>query len=251
MSAFDDIPARVRGAWIIHHGRKARNALKGGAAFPALETAGQAATLLSSFAATDEITLPRRRVEALARAAGFNPKLELPGVLDILTNKRLIDRASDGSIAVVGLTTSATAGHAAEIFEELEPSGEERATVVAAERTTDAPLPFNQVAEFLGDEFKLDRDDRADLLQTASTIGFVDTEGDGVDRLVFNGNVFRRGTTVKVKRILDSLTPAESAKVGDIEQRLASKGCLSLEAVIRILGKELFDKLTPHKLGIF
>ncbi|MDP9423562.1 MAG: hypothetical protein M3Q19_12165 [Pseudomonadota bacterium] len=163
--------------------------------------------------------------------------------MGILQEKRLIDRANDGSIAVVGLTTSATAGHAAEIFEELEPTKEEKATIVAAEHTTDAPLPFDEVAEFLGDEFKLTREDRVDLLQSSSAIGFVDVEGQGVDRLVFNGNVFRRGTTLKVKRILDSLTPTEMAKVNDVEAKLGAKGCLSLDTVVRMLGRQLFDKL--------
>jgi hypothetical protein len=63
-------------------------------------------------------------------------------------------------------------------------------TVVAAEKTTDSPLHFDTVAEFLGDEFKLAKRDQIDLLQTASSIGFVDSEGDGEDRLVFNGNTF-------------------------------------------------------------
>lgn len=242
-NAYDAIPPRTRGAWVIHHGRKARAALKGGATFPALETAGQAASLLSSLAATDEITMSKKRVNALSQAAGFNPILELPRILEILQTKRLIDKASDGSIAVVGLTTSATAGHASEIFEELDPSNDERATIVAAETTTDAPLVFDRVAEFIGDEFKLSRADRGDLLQAATSIGFVDAEGEGEDRLVFNGNVFRRGTSLKVKKILDSVKPMEMAKVSELEAKLAAKGCVTLESVIKVLGRDLFDKL--------
>lgn len=243
MSAYSDIPLRSRGAWVIHHGRKARAALKAGAAFPALETAGQAATLLSSLAASDEVTHTSNRLEALARAAGFNPKLELPGVLGILARKRLIDQAKDGSVAVVGLTTTATAGHAAEIFDDLEPTKEERAAVVAAEYTTDAPMPYGHVTEYLGDEFKFSKDDRSDLLKSAGSIGFVDIEGEGDNRLVFNGNVFRRGTTAKVRKILDSLSTTEATKVTEVEQMLATKGCLTLEAVTSVLGSSLFAKL--------
>ncbi|MCY7280039.1 MAG: hypothetical protein LH610_03935 [Sphingomonas bacterium] len=242
-NAYNAIPTRTRGAWVIHHGRKARAAIKGGSTFPALETAGQAASLLSSLAATDEITMSKKRVDALSQAAGFNPMLELPRILEILQTKRLIDKAKDGSIVVVGLTTSATAGHASEIFEELDPSNDERASIVAAEATTDSPIAFDTVAEFLGDEFKLSRADRSDLLQSATSIGFVDSEGAGADRLVFNGNVFRRGTSLKVKRILDSVKPAEAQKVSELETELAAKGCVTLQRVLEILGAELFDKL--------
>lgn len=243
MSAYDDIPQKTKGAWIIHHGRKAHGALQGGAAFPALETAGRAASLLSSLASTEEATLPKTRVDALAKAAGFNVKLELPRVLELLSEKRLIDVAPNGAVAVVGLTTSATAGHAASIFEELDPSRDERATIVAAERTTEAPVPFMLAAEYVGDEFKLTSTDATDLLEVSTHIGFVDSEGVGEDRLVFNGNIFRRGTTLKVKRILDSLSETELRKVNELEAKLASKGCLSLDVVARSLGQELFDKL--------
>jgi len=241
--AYEKLSVRTKGAWIIHHGRKAHNAIQGGAAFPALETAGRAATLLSSLSASDEITLPKTRVEALAKAAGFNPKLELPRILEILSEKRLIDRGTTGAVAVVGLTTSATAGHAAEIFEELEPSQEERATIVAAERTTDAPVKFALVAEYIGDEFKLSKGDRSDLVEVSSRIGFVDSEGLGDDRLIFNGNIFKRGTTLKVKRIIDSLSSAEISLVNTVEAKLAEKGCLGVSSVGRVLGKELFEKL--------
>ncbi len=187
--------------------------------------------------------MPKSRVEALAKAAGFNPKLELPRVLEILSQKRLIDLTPAGSVAVVGLTTSATAGHAANIFEELEPTQDERATIVAAERTTETPIPFATASEYLGDEFNLSKRDASELLEVSSQIGFVDTEGAGADRLVFNGNVFRRGTTLKVKRIIDSLSGVDMQKVNELEARLNAKGCLSLDSVTRALGRELFDKL--------
>lgn len=241
--SYDGLNNKTKGAWIIHHGQKAHSSIDGGAAFPALETAGRAAALLSSLAATDEITLPKSRVEALAKSAGFNPKLELPRVIDILAEKRLIDKSAGGAVAVVGLTTSATAGHAASIFEELEPSAEEKATIVAAERSTDSPVPFALLTEFLGDEFGLSTADRTDLVDVSSQIGFVDSEGSGSDRLIFNGNVFKRGTTMKVKRIVDSLSSLDLQRVTTVEDKLATKGCLSVADVQRILGDPLFEKL--------
>ena len=108
--AYAGVDKKTKGAWIIHHGRKAHGALQGGAAFPALETAGRATSLLSSLSASEEASLAKSRVDALAKSAGFNPKLELPRVLEILSQKRLIDVAANGAVAVIGLTSSAAAG---------------------------------------------------------------------------------------------------------------------------------------------
>jgi len=212
-------------------------------------TAGRATALLSSLAASDDTTLPKSRVEALAKAAGFNPKLELPQILEILKERRLIDVAANGAVAVIGLTSSATAGYATEIFEELEPTKEEKATIVAAELTTEAPQPFDRVAKYVGDEFGIGKADTSDLLEVSQQIGFVDAEGAGADRLVFNGNIFKRGTTAKVKRILDSLSSADTTRVAQLESRLGTKGCLNLVESKKILGDQLFEKL--HAAGMY
>jgi hypothetical protein len=80
-------------------------------------------------------------------------------------------------------------------------------------------------------------------LKTSETIGFVDAEGQGKDKLYFNGNLFRRDNLTKVKRVLDSLSGGDKAKAVELDGMLNKHGCVSIEKMERVLGRELFEKL--------
>lgn len=240
---FDQLDARTRGAWVVHHGQKAAGALNAAAEFPALDTAGKAASLLSQLAATDQVAISASKINALAKAAGLNPKLELPALLGILEQERLIDRTKSGAVSVLGLTTSATVQHAATIFATQEPTREELAAIAIAEISSNAPLPHATAAEFISDEFKLTRPASNDFIIRSEAIGFIDAEGAGDDKLIFNGNIFRRDSLNKTQRVLSSLTQADIQKVANLDDRLNKNGCVSVVKVEEILGKALFEKL--------
>lgn len=115
---FDGIDAHSRGAWVVHHAKRIATTVGGNAEFPALDTAGKAASLLSQFAASEQIDISKSKVDALAKAVGLNPTLEVPALLGLLSQKRLIELASDGSISVLGLSSYATVGHASQLFDD-------------------------------------------------------------------------------------------------------------------------------------
>lgn len=240
---YQQIAKRNRGAWVVHHAQKTAATVNGSAEFPALDTAGKAASLLSQLAATDQITVEKQKVDALGRAAGLNPRIELPALLDLLVQKRVIERSTAGDVEVLGLSSSATVQHAADIFEDQEPSQEERASVALAELTSDAPTAVDRTREFIEDEFRLTRNRANELLSRSEAIGFVDAEGAGKDKLFFNGNLFRRDNLDKVNRVLSSLSSSENAKVTALDARLSSAGCLSISDVESQLGEPLFNKL--------
>jgi hypothetical protein len=242
-SEYDQIPPRTKGAWVIHHGRKTNGVQGGGAAFPTIDTVGRTATLLSSLAASDETTLQADQVEALAAIAGINPKLELNSILDLLKRKRLIDSSSKGAVVVGGLTTAATAGHAAELFEDLKPSSEEMASILVAEKTTASPKDARNLAEELGDEFSLSKAKAKSIVDASSRIGFVDAEGSGTDEIIFNGNIFRKDSVAKITRILNGLSSKETRKIAEVEALLDTGGCIALAQVEKVLGSELMSKL--------
>src|SRR5579863_5019934 len=81
---YDGLDKRNKGAWIVHHGQKTVATVNGAAEFPALDTAAKAASLLSQLAASEEAIVDTKTAEALARAAGLNPKLELPALVSLL-----------------------------------------------------------------------------------------------------------------------------------------------------------------------
>lgn len=117
------------------------------------------------------------------------------------------------------------------------------ASLVLSETTTNSPIQFDRVSEYIGDQFKIAKNDSLDFVNSASQIGFVDAEGTGVDRLVFNGNLFRRENIEKSKKIIDSLKPDDSQKVNDLDVSLSSNGCIDIDGAVQIIGKDLFDKL--------
>lgn len=241
-SFYEKIQTDHKGAWVIHHSQKTASTVNGAAEFPALDAAGKAASLLSQMAATSQATLEKARVNALAKAAGLS-RIELPELLRVLKQRRLIEVSGNGDVEVLGLTSRATVQHAAEIFEEQDPTPEERASIMLAEATSVAPVPQAQLAEFVGDEFKLATSQCRELLLRSETVGFVDAEGQNADKLYFNGNLFRRDNLVKAKRVIDSLSGAEQKKIAELDEKLARRGCLDLCTVEAILGKPVFEKL--------
>ena len=224
---YEQIQSHNKGAWVIHHSQKTAGTINGAAEFSALDAAGKAAALLSQMAATSQASLDRSRVNALAKAASLS-RIEVPELLRVLERRRLIDLSADGNVEVLGLTSRATVQHAAEIFEEQEPSPEERASIVLAEVTSAAPVPQQELVEFVSDEFRLGTSQCRELLVRSETVGFVDAEGQGTDKLYFNGNLFRRDNLVKISRVLHSLTGDEQAKVAESTKSSAAADALML-----------------------
>lgn len=230
------------GAWVIHHGNKLVLDSSGPAEYPAIDQAAKAATLLAKLGETNDATVSKRSVQAIATASGLNPHYELNGLLDVLQKKRLVDVSGD-EIAVLGITTRGALGHAADLFEDAEPNKYEKASIELGDVASTEPVQRKDVAEKLGDTYRLTSAEAAEFLNRAEQIGFVDAEGEGEDRLLFNGNLFRRDSVQKTARVLDSLSTAEEAKIQIVRELLEKKGCVLFEEIERTLGAQLFEKM--------
>jgi len=232
----------ITGAWIIHHGRKLTLDANGPAEFPAIDESAKAATLLAKLGQTNQVDIPISEVRAIATAAGLNPRHELNGLLPVLERKRLIEQSED-AISVLGITTRATVGHAADLFHEAEPGPYEQASITLAEIASDVPVRRYDVIEQIGDKHRLADNQVKDFLNRAEEIGFVDTEGNGQDRILFNGNLFRRDSVAKSQKVLSTLTESERTRLQELKVELESKGCLYINRVEEILTKNLLEKL--------
>ncbi len=237
------IKRETKGAWVIHHGRKLMLDANGAAEFSAIDQAAKAATLLGKLGQTHQITLPMEEVRAIAVASGLNPRHELTGLLEVLQNKRLVDRSSD-EVSVLGVTTRGSLGHAADMYSDAEPNSLEDASITLAEIASEAPIRRSEIAERIGDEHKLKKSQVVDFLDRAEIIGFVDKEGDDDNRLLFNGNLFRRESVAKTERVLASLSANDRQLVAEIAEQLSKSGCLAASHVEHVLSKPLFTKLT-------
>ena len=245
---FSELSRASRGAWVVHHARKTVNAINGASEFPALDAAGKGAALLSQLASTDQLVVAPARLAALAKVIGLSPKLEVPSLLKMLKDRKIIEQSKDGSVEIVGLTTHATVGHAADLFQDENPSQEEKAAVAIAELTSESPVVGSDLTDFIGDEFRLTSSRTKEFLGRAKIVGFVDAEGDEGSELFFNGNLFRKGNINKAKRVLDSLSSAEATKYTTVSTQLDGMGCMRFTDVEAALGTALFEKLRAASL---
>lgn len=237
-----DTSKETTGAWIIHHGQKVAMDAHGSSEFPVIDEASKAANLLARLGESKTTLLGKNEVAAVARATRINPRTELASLLNTLEQRRLIERQGE-QIQVLGITTRGVLGHAADIFADANPSTVEVASVDLAEKTSYAPAPINEVAEYIGDSHRIPSRELGDFLQRAEQIGFIDGEGEGENRLIFNGNVFRRDNLAKASRVLDSLSSAEQAKMREFDEILKTRGCINAQQAEQILGVDVFEKL--------
>lgn len=232
----------IVGAWVIHHGRKLVLDANGSAEFPAIDEAAKAATLLTKLGQTNQTNIPIAEVRAIAIASGLNPRYELTSLLELLEKRRLIEQ-TENEISILGVTTRSSIGHAAEMYKDAEPNRYEKASISLAELASNSPIRRVDVSEKIGDEHHLTNMEVKDFLDRAEEIGFVDKEGNGDDRLLFNGNLFRRDNVAKAQRVLSSLKESEQQLVAEIGERLAKLGCLTATYVESVLSQPLFEKL--------
>ncbi|MDR2271295.1 MAG: hypothetical protein LBF27_10355 [Sphingobacterium sp.] len=239
---------KTKGAWLIHHTNKLQS-VTNQVGFEKTFLAGKAGILLSAISANEELTIDNGRLEVLAQAANINTTFELPTLVTLLERQGLID-VSKGGIAVLGVTTSSTLQHASDIFDNSKPKPNELAVLSLAERASIAPILMKEVSEELADTYELNKEELKQIFYDSQSIGFVDSEKiTETDTLLFNGNLFRRDTTAKVKKVLDTLKPYEQEKLNELTEMLKRRACLLVEEVEKMLGKSLFEKVTA--IGLF
>lgn len=239
---------KTKGSWLIHHTNKLQG-VTNQAGYEKTYLAGKAGILLSAISANKDTTVNNDRLAVLARAANINATFELPTLIEVLQQQKLIDKSS-GGVAVLGVTTITALQHTADLFDSLSPGANEHASIALAERASVSPILANDVASDLADTYKLGAADLGQLLSDSEQIGFVDTEKLGGNQtLLFNGNLFRRDTTQKIKAVLDSLSAAEQSKLNELTDTLRKRACVSTDHAKQFLGELLFQKVTA--IGLF
>jgi hypothetical protein len=129
------------------------------------------------------------------------------------------------------------------LFDKNSPEPFEKASLDLGELVSVSPVNLKVATEYIGDTHKLTKSDTSDFLRQATELGFVDIDGDQDDPLLFNGNLFRRDTVNKTKKVLDSLSSQEQRALQDFEGRLKLKGAIHIKKAEEILGSTLLSKL--------
>lgn len=233
---------KTRGAWVVNHARKLREVSGTEGEYEHIDVAGRCGLLLSAISASDEIEISNAELKALARAAGINATLELDGLLGLLGNERLIDRSTE-SVVVLGLSSETTLTHVVDIFDSMEPTPIEEASIALAEKVSNSPITKKDAISFLQDEHELPKDAASDALYEYGQIGFLDSESLGDRELYFNGNLFRRENLKKVTAVIDSLDSNDKQHINDVISVIQNSGCAPKEQIFKILGQKLYEKV--------
>lgn len=239
---------KIKGSWLVHHTNKLQG-ITNQRGYEKTFLAGKAGILLSVISSNNQITIPKSRVQTLAEASNINTQFELPKLLDVLSERRLID-VTKNSVSVLGVTTLSALQHTSDIFESLSPDTQENVAIELAERASVTPISESKAAEELGDLYRLATPKINQVLFDAEQIGFVDIEKLGKEeKLLFNGNLFRRESVSKIKAVLDSLSAHEQSKLNELTELLKKKACISVDSARAQLGDQLFSKVTA--IGLF
>lgn len=240
---------RTKGAWVINHTNKLVE-IKDTYEFEDIELAGKCGVFLSNLAASDEQSnLSLDKVNAIAKVSNIK-KTEIETIKSKLKEARLIDTANNGSISVLGVTTSAVLGHTSDIFDNNSPSNFQKAAIELSDNISDLPKGEKTLNEYISDTYTLTNAETKDLFLQAEEIGFVDYEVlDDKSKLYFNGNLFRREGAQKTNAVLSSLKSDETKKILELDQLLTSNGCLTLEKGKEVLGEQLLSKL--QSIGMY
>jgi len=235
---------RTKGAWIIHHANKLQlcsNQNNYNNTF----LAGKAGILLSSISSEQERQINNNKLHALARAANINTVFELPRLIEILKGRNLIDVTTSG-IAILGVTTSTILTHTSNLFDTLDVQKQEKAALALSEKASFSPVLFKDISEYLSDKYEIKKED----IEEFTSIGFVDTEPlEGDNKLLFNGNLFRRNNIAKVRAVFDSLKQEEQDKLQEVTELLHKTACINYVDAERILGSSLLQKVSS--IGLF
>lgn len=239
---------KLKGSWLIHHTNKLQK-VTNQSGYDNTYIAGKAGILLSAISSDNQIEITRDRLKILAEAASINIPFELPKLLEVLSSRELIDETQNG-VAILGVTTSTTLSHTSDIFESLDPKKTEKASLELAEKASLAPVKEKDISEELTDIYKLSKDEIKQVIYDAEQIGFIDVENLSInEKLYFNGNLFRRDTTKKIKTVLDSLSQGEQLKLNELTESLKKNACITTDVAKQRLGTNLFEKIIS--IGLF
>lgn len=236
---------KLKGAWLIHHAKKLNSVDGSVHSFENTLLAGKAGTLLSSLSNDNESIISKDRVQVLTAVTGIN-KIEREGLLKLLKDKELIDYSTTGEVVTLGLTNHSVLEHTANIFDSEEPSNVEQSALVLSEKASHEPVLKQEIEEYLTDNFKLSKNDSDNLFFSAEKIGFTDVETISPnEKILFNGNLFKREFTQKIGKIFQTLSNVESQNISELNEILQRDGCVAYEEAERLLGTVLLNKLRP------
>lgn len=233
---------KTKGAWLINHTKKLMD-VREVHDFEDIELSGKCGLFLSNLAASEiQSDIDKNKVNAIAKVSHVK-KTEIETIKKILEESKYIDCAKDGSISVLGITTSTILSHTSDIFDNTKPNNFQKALLDLSENVSEQPKDKKILSEYVSDSYLLSSNETANLFSQVDEIGLVDHENLENEKVYFNGNLFKRDYIKKTQSVLNSLKIEEIQNISEVDELLSANGCLSYLKVKSILGEPLLSKL--------
>ena len=170
--------------------------------------------------------------------------------IQVLKRAGRIDDAGSGAVSVLGATSKAVLEVTTDIFSEKSPTMDEEAVLELSDEVAKKPIERELAVEFIGDLYKIHRNNASSLIDLCRSTAIIDEENSGSSSILFNSNTFRDGKYAwKAHRVLEGLSSADKERLSEVREKLQSGGALLDTEVERILGRDLYRRLVS--VGLF
>ena len=165
---------KTKGAWLLSHSKNLDAVTGSGAArFENIAYAGRVGRLYNllrrNIANETKHDVAPETLAYACQLVGIDRPTREAG-LDVLQQAGRVDIAKNGSIEILGATSTAVLEATAEVFSDLGPSREEEAVIDLSERVSDKPLVRAEATELLGDTHNISKKQTDSLVDPSVSI---------------------------------------------------------------------------------
>ena len=246
--------SKTKGAWVLSQSKNLDAVTGAGAArLENISYAGRIGRLYNllrrNVADNSSPSVDGKTIEQSCKLVGIDRPTRQAG-LQVLQQSGRVDVSSNGSISVLGATSTAVLEATAEIFDDLSPSSEEKAVIELSEKVSDKPVVREEATEYVGDTHNISADQTESLVELCKRTALIDEVSDRGRTILFNSNTFRDGQYAsKALQVLDGLQTDEASRLREVQDKLQSNGALYDADVKTILGEDLYRRLVS--VGFF
>lgn len=164
--------------------------------------------------------------------------------LNVLRAQSRIDLFADGTVDILGASTSAVLEFTSTVFNDANPSKDEEAALLVSETVASRPIDRKAALEIIGDTFSMTEAKAGSLIDLCKTTALIDEESARGQIILFNSNTFRdKDRAKKAYHVLQNLSPTEAGLLSEVEELLRKKGALGSDEVERVIGPSLLNRL--------
>ena len=237
---------QTKGAWLLAQS-KCLDGVNGGGRLENIQYAGKTGRLYNllrrnTIDASDS-TLQAQDITRICQLNNIDRAAREYGLLALQREGR-IDITPTKAVAVIGATTTAVLEATSSIFENCDPTDEERAAIYLSERVSENPLPLDEANKLISDVFSLTTSKAKGVLDLCKSTAIVDQAEDKGFAILFNNNNFRNGEYAqKAFRMMQALSATDMQNVQEVLALIKKRGAIVDTEAAKILSESLYKRL--------